>query len=161
MTLVIYEPKHKEQLANLLLDYFDEVHGDDAIGDLSTALAMIDNLTRTNTIYVIEDNNTITAFLVASILNQFNMTKDIISCDYMYIAPAYRGTKAVMLLYGLIGKMCNELQLDATGTTFHTSSNISNNKRVEGDPIATTYRFQLDKQQKHSSRYISKMMEQF
>lgn len=158
MRLITYNSDYRLQLQQLFLDYFNEVHPDEITGDLGDAGGMIDMIIDDDkSIYLVIDKEVVVAYLVVFLHGQYHMTKETVYCEYMYVAESHRSTRAVMYLYGMIGKICNEYQADAIGTTFHTSSNISNNRLVEGEPIATTFRFDLQKQQKYSSKYIKRM----
>ena len=158
MKLITYNTDYKLQLQQLVIDYFNEVHEGEVTGDLSDAGDMIDcAINEGKAIYLVIDKEQVVAYLIVYIQTQYNLTPAIVMCDYMYVTPSHRSTYAIVYLYGMVGKVCNDYQLDAIGSTFANSSNMKNNKIIEGKVIATTYRFKLEEQQAFSSRFIKRM----
>jgi len=164
MKLVTYNYSYKQQLSLLLLDYFNELHGDEVVGDVTTAGNMIKELINSNhSIYLLLDDNQesshndIIGFIIVYINDQYGMTKPIIVNEYMYIEPNYRSGRAILYLYTMLGIICDDYQCDGVGTTYSISSNINNNKKLGGIPIATTYRFPLKRVQQITKRYKDKI----
>lgn len=155
MKVVSYNSSYKVKLASLLIAYFREVEPNRFTGSYTRAVDMIANATAEGrTIYVLVDGNDVPiGFLIAYINDQFKMSKPYVVCEYMYIDPTYRSTLAPMYMYYMLGKICDDYEYDGIGITYNNSSNINNNERLGGKPLATTYTFDLETIRKHYNKY--------
>lgn len=154
LDIELYEEKHKEQLANLYLNYFKEVHPEDTCGTFEDALAMLDvfdTLGRA-TFVVTKDNTDLIGFVTLFCNTQYNMTKPIVYVDYMFVLPEYRNGLAVAMLYTKIGEVCKFNNMDCLGATFTTSANNHNNRLVNGKVIAGVTHFKLQDIVYHTDR---------
>jgi len=153
-TIVQYENKYLQETAELVCQYFDEVHSIDSIATIERAKEYIRlSLKEGGAIYLLKEVDSIIGFLFIRTNDQNGMTKMVVNTDAMFVVPSYRTSSAIMYLYYMAGLVCKDLSCDSVSTTFHTSSNIHNNKVVGGIPIATVYRFPLEAQVDKLNQY--------
>lgn len=147
--------KNREELIYLFCDYFAEMHGEDFVGNEVVANKMLQDMYLQNKsiYYVQNDDNRIIGFIVVYINDQYGMTTPTIVNDYMYVMPEYRSGKAVMMLYAMIGTICEENNMDCISSTFVQSANTKNNVLVGGEPIMTTNIFRLEKFRDRLNKY--------
>ena len=155
MELVRFDnTNYRSELIDLFYDYFKEVHGDDMIGTKETIDTMLTTFFKENkTTYLLIKDKVVIGFVTMFIHNQYNITPSVVYVDYMYLDKAYRSSKAVMMLYTMVGTVCEDFNLEALGCTFVTSANDNNNRTVEGELLAKVTRFPRDKIKKHLERY--------
>lgn len=151
---------HREELIDLFIKYFKEVHGDDYIGSRVKCNRMLQEmLTQNKTIYYIENTDgRMVGFLVMYINDQYGMTTPTVVNDYMYVLPEFRSGKAVMLLYAMIGIVCEDVGMDCVSSTFVQSANTSNNILVGGEPIMTTNLFRREKFKARLDKYKRRIL---
>lgn len=155
MKLEIFNGKqYRQQLINLFYNYFREVHGDEMIGTVSDIDNMLDTFELENkTTYLLLKEDVVIGFVTMFIHNQYNITPPVVYVDYMYVTESHRSSKAIMMLYVMVGEVCEDFDLEALGCTFVTSSNSRNNSIVEGQELARVTRFPREKIKKHLERY--------
>ena len=147
-------------LTPLFYDYFKERHPDILVGSEVMARLMIITMLKNNNYiyYVQDDNSNILGFVTMSVNDQFGMVIPHLVIDYMYIKPEFRKSSVTALLFGVTGHVADNLKMDVIGTTFVTSSNIRNAEVVEGDEIAVTYLYKLDKFNYRYKKYLRKYL---
>jgi len=143
-----------------MVEYFREMHGDDYIGSRLICNRMLQEMSKQNkTIYYVLDNeHRPIGFIVVYVNDQYGMTTPTVVNDYMYVLPEYRSGKAVMLLYTMIGMICEDLELDCVSSTFTTSANTTNNVLVGGEPIMVTNLFKRSKFQNRLNKYKKRIL---
>lgn len=130
--------KYRKELQYLIIDYYKECHEHDYKGSSDKALAVVDYWEHNYFLYLVLDaNDDAIGFLTMSVNDQLSMTKPYLVVDYMYILPAYRGSRATQWLFITIGKVAYELGMDVIGTTLSGSSNNGNAILTGGVTLAT------------------------
>lgn len=153
-TLLTYEDTYLYPTAKLICDYFDEVHCNDSVASIDKAKEYIRiSLKEGKAIYLLKEYDDIIGFLIMSTNDQNGMTKMVVNTDAMFIIPSFRTSISIMYLYTMAGLVCEDLSCDNISTTFHSSSNINNNRLTGGIPIATVYRFPLEVQLEKLKQY--------
>lgn len=143
---------YRKQLSCLVIDYYKEVHSDIYNGNLVKAMDVVSYWEESYFTYiVVDDNDSVAGFLVMSTNNQYDMVKPYLIVDYMYVAEAYRGTRATQWLFLTIGKVADTLQMDVLGTTLAGSSNNHNAELTGGEVVAT---IRLMKREAFKDKYI-------
>lgn len=153
------EGNFSNSLLYLVLDYFKEVHKEDNVSStLSDSRKFLTSCIRdSKALYVLVDDTETIGFLLMSTNDQYGMTKMVVTTDYMYIKPIYRSGESILYLYTMAGIVSDDLGCDNISTTFTSSSNIGNNKRVDGELIAQVYKFPLEKQREKLKKYKKRL----
>lgn len=158
MHLESYQSSYKEEVSLLLHLYFSEAHGKDYIGSSGDCYFAIDDIVNSGrAIYVLFDDDIMIGMLITYINDQFSLVKPTIVGEYMYLIPDYRGSKATMYLYAMLGKISEQYGYDVIGTTLCNSSSNHNSKYNDHEPIAITYLAKHDTVVKNYQRYKNKL----
>lgn len=146
--------ENKDQLISLFEEYFKEVHGDEYVGNYRLINKMLyDMFIYGKSIYYVEKDGEVIGFIVVYINDQYGMTVPVIVTEYMYVKPEYRSGRAVMLLYAMIGIVCEDYGYNCVSTTFITSANTKNNILVGAKPLAVVNEFKLDRFKSTLNKY--------
>lgn len=159
MVLITYKDSYKDSLAELIHLYFLETNTQEYIGNINTAKEMIKQLLLQKSIYLLLDdsNSKVIGFIVTYLDSQYNMLKQYIVNEYMFVLPEYRSTKAVAYLYYMIGIIARDYNCDVIGTTYCTSSNTSNNQLVGGVTVANVFKIPLEQINKRYEKYTKRL----
>ena len=123
-------PAYYDSFITLFEDYFKEVHGDDYIGSKQTIeTLLIHSLMNNKSLYVLLDKqHEPIGFMLVYLNDQYGNTTTTVVCDYMYVLPKHRSSRAIAKLYSMMGDIMEDYNCDGIGTTFVTSSNKKNNR---------------------------------
>ena len=147
-------PTYYDSFITLFEGYFKEVHGDDYIGSKQTIeTLLIHSLMNNKSLYVLLDKqHEPIGFMLVYLNDQYGNTTTTVVCDYMYVSPKHRSSRAIAKLYSMMGDIMEDYNCDGIGTTFVTSSNKGNNKIVGGEVIAEITHVRLDKSRAYNKR---------
>lgn len=159
MVLITYKDSYKDSLAELIHLYFLETNTQEYIGNINTAKEMIKQLLLQKSIYLLLDdsNSKVIGFIVTYLDSQYNMLKQYIVNEYMFVLPEYRSTKAVAYMYYMVGTIARDYNCDVIGTTYCTSSNTSNNQLVGGVTVANVFKIPLEQINKRYEKYTKRL----
>jgi hypothetical protein len=147
------------RVAKLLDDYFREVHRDNY--HQPTPNEMLDILHNMvisgKSLYLLLDKGIPVGFLIVFINDQYGLTDPVVYVDYMYIDPESRNGKAVLMMYTMVGMICDDTGYEAYGCTFTSSSNIGNNQLVGGEVVAKVTQFPMDKIKSKLEKYKKRL----
>lgn len=164
MELKLYTTDNINELTDLKAielvdDYFKEVHKEDYSQPTLTQLLQIikDMVISGKSLYLLLEKGTPIGFIIVFVNNQYGLTTPVVFLDYMYITPKKRSGKAILMLYTMVGMICEDTGYEAYGCTFTSSSNIRNNELAGGEVIAKVTQFPMDKIKKTLDRYKKRL----
>lgn len=162
MLVKLYNNSYKEQVTELLLLYFKELHSNELVGGIEEASSMLDTLLTTNYhIYIVKDEDVVVGFMVIHFDTHYGMLKPYFMCDYMYIRDDYRSSKAILYLFTMIGYIMHSTGYDCISTTFDVSANIGNIDIIGGERYGQYFRMSLSntKTKQKFKKYMRRLYE--
>lgn len=164
MELKLYTPDNIKELTDLRVsklfdDYFREVHKEDYLQPAPNQLLRIvrEMVMSGKSLYLLLDKDIPIGFSLIFVNAQYGLTTPVVFVDYMYIEPEKRSGKAVLMLYTMVGMICEDTGYEAYGCTFTSSSNVRNNELAGGEVIAKVTQFPMDKIKSTLDRYKKRL----
>ena len=152
MRIVVYEDKYVLSLAEMLSDYFKELHPNESTGTKWQARVMInDCLEYDKAIYLLlSDKNRPVGFMICYLNDQYGMIDRYITVEYQYLKPGSRNGTAIAHQFDMIGRICEDYKCGTVNTTYTSSKNIHNLEKLGAHVIAlTTFLSEEEVKEKH------------